>query len=107
MCYLFHHPHLPIMYSSKRILDNKSTLQIQWTRGFAEFLPGEYGDGLATFADADHARCLRSRHSVSSHFQLLNGVLVSWGCKKQPTTSLHSTSAELHSTFYLSGRFQE
>jgi hypothetical protein len=96
MCYLFHHPHLPIMYSSKR----KSTLQTHWTRGFADFLPGDYGDGLATFTDADHARCLRSRHLVSSHFQLLNGVLVSWGCKKQPTTSLHSTGAELHSILW-------
>jgi hypothetical protein len=99
MCYLFHHPHIPIMYSSKPMKCSGAALQMHWTRGFAEYLPGDFGDGLATFADADHARCLRSRRSVSSHFQLLNFVLVSWGCKKQPTTSLHSTGAELHSIF--------
>jgi hypothetical protein len=72
-------------------------LQTHWQTGFAEYLPGDYGDGLASFADADFARCLRSRRSVSENFHLLNGVLVSWSCKKQPTTSLHSSGAELTS----------
>jgi hypothetical protein len=65
--------------------------------GFAEYLPGDYGDGLATFADADFARCLCSRRSVSASFHLLNGVIVSWSCKKQPITTLHSSGAELTS----------
>jgi hypothetical protein len=45
------------------------------------------------FADADHARCLRTRRSISAYFILYNGVLVSWACKKQPVTALHSTAA--------------
>jgi hypothetical protein len=97
MCYLYHHPHLPIMYPNKPYKLSNSSLQTHWHTGFAEFLPADYGDGLATFADADFARCLRTRRSVSAHFQLLNGVLVSWGCKKQPTTALHSSGAELTS----------
>jgi len=97
MCYLYHHPHLPIMYPSKRYKSAGKSLQTHWRTGFAEYLPGDYGDGLATFADADFARCLRTRRSVSAHFHLLNGVLVSWGCKKQPVTALHSSGAELTS----------
>jgi hypothetical protein len=94
VCYLFHHPHLPIMYPSKPYKSSGKSLQTHWKTGFAEYLPGDYGDGLATFADADFARCLRTRRSVSAHFVLLNGVLVSWGCKKQPLTALHSSGAE-------------
>jgi hypothetical protein len=97
MCYLYYHPHLPIMYPSKLYKSGSKSLQTHWKTGFAEYLPGDYGDGLATFADADFARCLRTRRSVSAHFHLLNGVLVSWGCKKQPVTTLHSSGAELTS----------
>jgi len=97
MCYLFHHPHLPIMYPSKPYKSSGKSLQTHWHTGFAEYLPGDYGDGLVTFADADFACCLRTRRSVSAHFILLNGVLVSWGCKKQPLTALHSSGAELTS----------
>ncbi len=99
MCYLYHHPHLPIMYSSKKMKSTAAALQTHWKHGFAEFLSSDFGDGLASFADADFARDLRSRRSVSSHFQLLNGVVVGWGCKKQPATSLHSCGAELHSIY--------
>jgi hypothetical protein len=96
MCYLYYHPHLPIMYSSKQSSPTTS-IQTHWKTGFAEYLPGDYGDGLATFADADFARCLRTRQSVSANFHLLYGVLVSWNCKKQPITALHSSGAELTS----------
>jgi hypothetical protein len=99
MCYLFHHPHLPIMHSSKKMKSTATALQTHWKHGFAEYLSSDFGDGLTSFADADFARDLRSRRSVSSHFQLLNGVVVGWGCKKQPATSLHSCGAELHSIY--------
>jgi hypothetical protein len=96
MCYLYYHPHLPIMYSSKQF-SSTTSIQTHWKTGFAEYLPGDYGDELATFADADFARCLRTRRSVSANFHLLHGVLVSWSCKKQPITALHSSGAELTS----------
>jgi len=57
----------------------------------------DYGDDLASFADADFAPCLRTRRSVSADFHVLNGVIISWSCKKQPTTALHSSGAELTS----------
>ena len=97
MCYLFHHPHLPIMYSSKPMSGSGDSLQTFWSKGDAEYLTPDFGDGLATFTDADHARDLRTRRSVSSYFTFFNHVLVSWGCKKQPTTALHSTGSEVTS----------
>jgi hypothetical protein len=60
MCYLYHHPHLPIMYPSKRCKSCGKSLQTHWKTGFAEYLPGDYGDGRATFADGDFACCLHT-----------------------------------------------
>jgi len=97
LCYLFHHPHLPIMYPSRPYKTTVKTLQTHWMTGFAEYLPGDFSDSLATFADADFAHCLRSRRSVSANFHLLNGIIISWSCKKQPITTLHSSGAELTS----------
>jgi hypothetical protein len=93
LCYLYHHPHLPIMYPSTP----RPTQQIQtfWSKGQAEYLSPDFGDELATFTDADHARCLRTRRSVSVYYILYNSVVVSWGCKKQPITSIHSTGSEI------------
>jgi len=92
ICYLFHH-------SSKKMKSTAAALHTHWSCGFAEYLSSDFDDGLTSFADADFATDLCSRHSFSSHFQLLNGVIVSWGCKKQPATSLHSCGAELHSIY--------
>ncbi len=61
--------------------------------GFVDAL--DCGDELAIFADADHARCLRTRRLISAYYILYNGVLVSWACKKQPVTALHSTASEI------------
>jgi hypothetical protein len=97
MCYLFHHPHLPIMYSSQEMNTSGNSLQTFWNKGTAEYLTADFGDELATFTDADHARDLRTRRSVSSYFTFLNKVLVSWGCKKQPETALHSCGSEVTS----------
>ncbi len=95
LCYLYHHPHLPIMYPSKPMKHGGDCLSTFWGRGQGEYLSSEYGDDLATYSDADHARCLRTRRSVSAFFILYNGVLVSWSCKKQLRTALHSTGSEL------------
>jgi hypothetical protein len=97
MCYSYHHPHLPIMYSSQQFNTSGTNLQTFWGKGHAEYLSVDFGDGLATFTNADHARDLRNRCSVSCHVIFLNKVLVSWGCKKQPVTALHSTGADITS----------
>jgi hypothetical protein len=99
LCYIYHHPHLPIMYPPRPYKPSQKSLQTHWSTGFAEYLPGDYGDGLATFVHADFAHCLHTWHSALANFHLLNGVIVSWSCKKQPVTSLHSSGAELTSLY--------
>jgi len=95
LCYLYHHPHLPILYPANIVKSNNTSLQTFWSKGHAEYLPPDLGDELTTFTDADHARCLRTRRSVSVYYILYNTVLVSWGCKKQPVTAIHSTGSEI------------
>ncbi|PLW49320.1 hypothetical protein PCASD_02649 [Puccinia coronata f. sp. avenae] len=54
-------------------------------------------DSLVGYADADWASCPESRRSVSGNLILLNGNVISWKSKKQPTLSLSSTEAEYKS----------
>jgi hypothetical protein len=77
-----------------------AAFQTHWKHGFAEYLSSNFGDKLTFFADADFAHDLHSRWSISSHFQLLNGMIVCWGCKKQPATSFHSCGMALHSIYH-------
>jgi hypothetical protein len=83
------------MYPSKQLRPGGDAIQTFWDTGKAEYLSPEFGDELSTFIDADHARCLRTRRSTSVYFILFNGVVVSWSCKKQPQTALHSTGSEI------------
>ncbi|KAI7951918.1 hypothetical protein MJO28_007602 [Puccinia striiformis f. sp. tritici] len=54
-------------------------------------------NSLVGYADADWASCPESRRSVSGNLVLLNGNVISWKSKKQPTLSLSSTEAEYKS----------
>ena len=54
-------------------------------------------DSLVGYADADWASCPESRWSVSGNLILLNGNVILWKSKKQPTLSLSSTESEYKS----------
>jgi hypothetical protein len=54
-------------------------------------------DSLIGYADANWTSCPKSRRSVSGNLLLLNGNVISWKSKKQPTLSLSSTEAEYKS----------
>ena len=99
MCYLYHHKHVPIMYPRKPLKQGGAALSTFWKNGQAEYLSADFGDELATFTDADYARCIRSRRSTSSFVILFNGVAVSWGCKKQLKTALHTCASEVNALF--------
>nr|GEU74783.1 ribonuclease H-like domain-containing protein [Tanacetum cinerariifolium] len=68
------------------------------------YLKGSLGKGIhivkcpsvsfETFVDADWAKCLITRKSVTGFYLLLNGSLVSWKSKKQNTLSKSSAEAE-------------
>ena len=49
---------------------------------------------LIGFVDADWAKCLFSRRSVTGYLVYLGGSLVSWKSKKQSTISCSSTKSE-------------
>ena len=81
MCFLFHHPHVPIMY--RRGSCNDGNLKSYTVKGHAEILDPDTFQGLKVYIDADLARDLSSRRSVSSVIIELNGTAVAWGSHKQ------------------------
>ncbi len=93
--YVFQYPHLPIMYPNRPQPSNGSTLHTFCSCGQAESLLSDFGDELVTFTNANHARCLPTHCSVSIYFILHHTFIKSWGCKRQPVTSIHSTSREI------------
>jgi len=94
LCYLYHHPHLPIMYPNNASTTPGGSINIFWCKGQAEYLSPDFGDPLTAFTEANHACCLLTR-SVSVYLILHNSVIISWGCKKQPITSIHTTGSEI------------
>ncbi|GJW01368.1 retrovirus-related pol polyprotein from transposon TNT 1-94 [Tanacetum coccineum] len=53
-------------------------------------------EAIKPYADADHAGCQDSRRSTSGSAQFLGDRLVSWSSKKQRSTAISTTEAELH-----------
>jgi len=82
------------MYPNNASITPGGSINTFWSKGQAEYLSPDFGDALTAFTDADHAHCLCTRRSVSVYF-IHNPVIISWGCKKQPITSIHSTGSEI------------
>ena len=53
----------------------------------------EYSNFLHTYCDADHARDLADRLSVTSAFHILNGTLIDWCSKKKSKTWRRSSNS--------------
>jgi hypothetical protein len=81
------------MYATKPL--SCKSLTTNWARSSAEYLGPEFGTCFVNISDADHARDIRDRCSTTSTIHLLNGVAVSWLCKKQSVSTLHSTGSEI------------
>ncbi|GJS62413.1 putative ribonuclease H-like domain-containing protein [Tanacetum coccineum] len=58
--------------------------------------PKDSGFDLKAFADADYAGCHDTRRSTSGSAQFLGHRLVSWSSKKQKSTAISTTEAELN-----------
>ncbi|GKB12012.1 ribonuclease H-like domain-containing protein [Tanacetum coccineum] len=79
--------HLKIAFKILRYLKSCPGLGIHITKTFGMFL-NAYSD------DADWAKCIVTRKSVTVYCVFLNNPLVSWKSKKQNTLSKSSTEAE-------------
>ncbi|GJV37695.1 hypothetical protein Tco_1410172 [Tanacetum coccineum] len=61
---------------------------------------GECKNNLSGYSDADWAKCLKTRKSVTGYCVFFNNCLISWKSKKQNTISKSSTEAEYRSLSY-------
>ncbi|GJR86729.1 putative ribonuclease H-like domain-containing protein [Tanacetum coccineum] len=68
---------------------------LQGTINMGLWYPKDTAMALTAYADADHAGCQDTRRSTSGSAQFLGDKLVSWSSKKQTSTSISSTEAEL------------
>jgi hypothetical protein len=84
---------MPIMYP--RCPLSKKYIALHWEKGNVEYLSPEFGTHLINSVDADHARSIRDLSSISSSIHMLNGVVSVYRCKKQATSTIHSTGLEI------------
>jgi hypothetical protein len=84
---------MPIVYPRRPM--NRRSMALHWGKGSAEYLSPEYGTVHVNSIDADYARNISDRHSVTSYIHLLNGILVALKCKKHAVSTLHSTGSEI------------
>ena len=80
LCYMYHHPHLPIMY---RYSTHDTTLQSYTIKDHVKILDPEKDLGLMVYTDTNFARDLNSRHSDSSNITEYKGTVIVWGSHKQ------------------------
>ena len=95
MCYIYHHPHLPLMYKAGNHIS--CSLSEYSFKGHAEILDPQKYPRLKKYIDADLARDLLSRRLVSSHVQKFNDTSIGWEVHRQPVpvncTNIAETSA--------------
>ena len=96
VCYMYHHPHLSIMY---RYGTHDATLQLYIIKGHAEILDPEKYQGLMVYTDADFARDLNSRISVSINIIEYIGTVIAWGVHKQTVPGTCTNITETKSIY--------
>ena len=99
MEYLYHHPHVPIMYPRKPLC-RKRQLECHFKRGTAEYKTNPYISFIDNYNDGDLARDLRDRRSVTSTVHLFNGVIVDWQSKKQRDSTANTSGSETRSLYH-------
>ena len=100
MCYLYHHPHVPIMFPRQMINDDAPTTS-HFAKGEAEITNFDYTThtGLESWSDADFCRDILARRSTTSTEHTYNKVSFAWSCTKQPTPGGSVNDAETRSLF--------
>ena len=90
--YLASHPHKPIFYPSNSY-DGSNVIRLTWSGNQVE--DHKTQNFLECHQDADHARIINRRRSVSGIIHTLLGVAVCWKVQIQPAIASDSTDGEI------------
>ena len=82
------HPHNPIVYPSNSY-DGSNVIRLTWSGNQVEYHTTQ--NFLECHQDADHARIINRRRSVSGIIHTLLGVAVFWKVQIQPAIASDST----------------
>ena len=96
LCHIYHPPYLPLIYRSGTNKDNHQSYTV---KGHAKILNPDKYQGLMTYTDADLARDLRCRRSVSSNVVEYNGTAVAWGLYKQTVPGTYTNITKTTSIY--------
>ena len=98
MCYLFHHPLVPIMFSNTKVI-NDDPIKSHFTKWDAELTNFNYAShsGLESCSDADLCRNFLSRRSTTSSEHTFNSVSFVWSITKQPEPGASTNATETRS----------
>ena len=106
MCYLYHHPLVPIMYPSQTVNKQDMTLQAKFGRGQSEIRTTQkmLQSGMEAWGDADLARGILDRRSTTSCIHKWGEVCFSSQCVKQPEVAASTNDAEVRALFQTTKR---
>ena len=86
MAYLYHHPHIPIMFARKETIEKPLTLFVN--KGEAELVPRPKAHSPVAFSDGDLGQDIAlQRRSTTSTIHTYNGTIFDWICSKQNMTA--------------------
>ena len=90
--YLFHKPHIPIMFSNKKVMESK--INAHHAKGYAEITSLKNireHTGLKVYSDADLGKDMATRRLVTSVVHEYNEFVFVWTIVKQTSKySLHT-----------------
>ena len=106
MCYLWHHPHVPIMYPRKD--REEEPLSIYTKNGKAEIIQkssdvsndSTLENKTSSYSDGDFGRDLLDQRSTTSTVHLWLNVIFDWYCGKQAMTADCTNGSEIRALHY-------
>ncbi|GKB94661.1 putative RNA-directed DNA polymerase, partial [Tanacetum coccineum] len=96
--------HNPLRSHLKTALKVTRYLKGSPSKGINVIKGSESGIDLKAYSDADWARCVDTRRSITGYCVFMCGSLVSWKSKKQNTISKSSTEAEYRALAFVTSK---
>jgi hypothetical protein len=95
--YLAYDPHRPLVYSRNKPMSSITTLSYEITPGINNTL--EISNAPVAFADAELARCLKTRASYLCVIICLYGTMIQMKVMKTDSVMMHTTDSEMKAKF--------